>query len=85
MTLPFRTGIPACHFYLNSKMDSNYLSIQNRHSCLSLLLQEGQTGMSVLLVINDPGKTFGLEACATDQCTINVRLRHQAGNIIGLH
>ncbi len=40
--------------------------------------------MSVLLVINNPGKRFGLEACATDQCTINVRLRHQAGNIFGL-
>src|SRR2546421_13080589 len=110
MISPGRTGIPACHFYFNQRTTANLYPIQNRRSCLSLLLfqktdrqeclsyskqaflpvtstvpKDRQTRMSVLLVINNPGKAFSFEACASHQRTVNVGLRHQTGNVFGLH
>src|SRR5688500_18838913 len=71
-----RNVCPTC--YLVQKMD--------RQECLSLLpgSKNGQTGMSVLRVINNLSETFGLEARASNQCAVNVSLRHQARNVFGL-
>ena len=41
--------------------------------------------LSTILIINNLSKAVGLQTRAADQCAIDIFLRHQSRNVIGLH